>query len=278
MESWKSTLLSLDRAKTSTRVMQEMAGKIDRIPNATVQEIIRNAASEIEKLEEAAKPQNALSALTPQIAEDTVALWVFSGPDDKNDKDRYRHIPWAHGMDKARLDYAAWLERKISEIRMPSQPKTQEKGQIRQEIDQTREMIKMVGPVIIYNGSDPLNENLNSELQKDIIIPKNKVAIEGSGIVNTVDQIKDFVLPTGLHQPGKEIGIISHAPHLMRIAHMLNRFQTLPKDMKVRFFPIATPKNATQEYSELETMGLLFYIANGSATKDTYQYTIHGGK
>ncbi|MCX6757314.1 MAG: hypothetical protein NTZ44_00275 [Candidatus Nomurabacteria bacterium] len=273
----KMSGFSLDLSKISTRVMQELAKQITNIPIKSVQEIIKDSTMEIERLESVGNPKYALEKLTPEIAKNTVALWVFSGPDDNNDKDRYKHIKWAHGMDQARLNYAALLERKMSELCEPETSIGKGPMNMSEKIQKTKELIERSGPTIIYNGSDPLNTNVENSLKQErMIIPEKKVFIDGKGIVNTVDQIKDFSLPEELHQKNKEIGIISHAPHLLRIMHMLNKYQTLPKDMTIRLYPISSPIGGNQEYAELETMGLLYYIANKNATKESYPYIIHG--
>ncbi len=92
------------------------------------------------------------------------------------------------------------------------------------------------------------------------MIAADKVHIPATSIANTVDQVKTFVLPESLHLAGGEIGLVSHAPHLVRTLHMLNRYQVIPEDMKIRLFPLKSPKEGREEYTTMEVRGLLYYI------------------
>src|SRR3989344_6110056 len=90
-----------------------------KIPEADIKAVISTALTEINALENAAGLEKSLPALTPEVVKDISALWVFAGPgtyDSPVKDDRYKDYPWARGMDRARLSYAALLDRKISEI------------------------------------------------------------------------------------------------------------------------------------------------------------------
>ena len=278
-----------EREKTAERMrfaeriyhaaLKEHAG-FKEIPELQIKEVISTALEEIDVLEAAADKELALTSLTPEIARNISALWIFSGPgtyDEPVKEDRYKQYAWAKGMDRARLSYGAWLARKISEqvsgetLHGPVEDATQ-------RIQDAKEMIAAHGPTILYNGTELENSVVKDVLMRDgIVIPSEKVRVLGEGISNTVDQIRSFALPEELHWQGGDIGIISHAPHLMRILHMLNRYQPLPKDMAVRLFPLASPKEGREEYAEMEIKGLLYYLYLGkNATEESYPSTIHG--
>ncbi len=252
-------------------------------PEVEIKSVIKSALVEIENMENSADPKIALEALTPEVAEKITALWDFSGPgtyDNPTKEDRYKNYSWAKNMDRNRLSYTAWLARKIAEVRGGKSPSLGPVEETRRRNISTKELIEQSGPGIIYNGTEVENAVVNSVLERTgIIIPKKNVTVLGDGIKNTSDQVSQFSLPEHLHRTGGEIGLISHAPQLMRIVHMLERFQTLPKDMTVRLFPIATPTLGKENYAILEIKGLLYYIyisGNHNAEKNSYPYTIHG--
>lgn len=255
------------------------------IPAADLRKTIDACLKEMEELEAAANPKNALSALTPEIAQNIGALWDISGLGTYDDpiatQPAYKDKLWAYGSDRARLNYSAWLIRKTSETLDPNSRATKP-DEILAGIERARKSIGEFGPTLIYNGTDEMNEVIRDVLTRDgIVMPPEKVHVTGQGILKTIDQIKTFSLPENLHQAGKEIGIVSHAPHLVRIAHMLNRYKPLPLDMQIRFFPVPFrfPETSWEEYAIQEVRGLLYYIylsKNRDATIEPYPYTIHG--
>lgn len=240
------------------------------IPEAEVKGIISTALGEIEKLEEAADQKQVRAALTPEVASNISALWVFSGPgtyDDPVKDDRYKKYSWAKGMDRTRLSYAAWLARKISET-VSGETLRGPVSEVPERIQRARELISEHGPTILYNGTELENSVVRDVLtRKGIVIPPEKAFVMEEAIDDTVDQIKTFALPEELHRAGSEIGIVSHAPHVMRILHMLEQYQPLPTDMGVRLFPIASPVEGKREYAQTEIMALLYYIYIGKNAK-----------
>lgn len=219
---------------------------LKEIAESEVKAVIKTGIIEIEALEK---------AIDAKINSKIKALWVFSGPgtyDDVFVNDRYKDVSWNMGMDRSRITYA---ENLINNFAQNNQ-KT---------------------PTFIYNGSDQQNDVLRKVVKRgDIKILKDKIIITGNNLKNTVDQIKRFIFPESLHEVGGEVGLISHAPHLMRIIHILNKYQVIPKDMTVRLFPIATPESGLEEYKIMEIKGLLYYIfISGDATTDSYPYVIH---
>lgn len=258
----------------------EEHSQFKKIPESDIKEVIETALEEIEKLENAGNPTDVLAALPLEVAKKISALWVFSGPgtyDDPIKDDRYKNYTWARGMDKERLSYAAWLARKISETVSGETLRGPING-IPERIQKARKMIAENGPTILYNGTELENSVVRDVLtRKGIVIPPEKVRIIGEGINNTVDQVKTFKLPEELHRSGGEIGIISHAPHLMRIIHILSQYQSLPKDMIVRLFPISSSAEGREEYAETEIRALLYYVFLGkNAQAIAYPSIIHG--
>jgi len=274
-----------ERSRSMERIYAaalEQHTQFKQIPEQDIKEVIGTALEEIEKLERAGNLSDALTALTLEVAESISALWVFSGPgsyDEPAKEDRYKNYPWARGMDRARLSYGALLSRKISE-KLSSEILKGSISKVSARIQKARELIAEHGPTIIYNGTELENSVARDVLTREgIIIPPEKAIIAGEGIDNTVDQIKDFKFPEELHQSGGEIGIVSHAPHIMRIIHILSQYQTLPKDMTVRLFPMATPQGGKEEYADNEIKGLLYYVFLAKKAQPTaYPALIHGEK
>lgn len=257
-------------------------GKIDK---EEILRVIDTGLHEIERLENAANPQNAKIFLTKEVAENIVALWDFSGPGvydgpDRSD-DRYVKLSWSRGIERARLNYTAVLARNIAQLLQPETDIKGPKADTKGNISRSKEIISQSGPTIIYNGTMKENERVMSILGRDTtIIPSEKVIImDNEHIDSTNDQVKTMVWPKGLYQPGKEIGLISSAPHLWRIAHVLNQYKTIPAEMKIRLFPIPTPKEGKEQYAAMEIMGLLYYAYIGKSAKtQAYPYIIHGDK
>lgn len=252
-------------------------------PEAELKQVIKEALREIDELEDAGDPKKALGALSLSVAENVKALWVFSGSGtyDKPFKDdAYEKISWAHGMDRARLNRAAWLVRKIAEIRGNEAALRGSLSRIPEGKVRARELILKYAPLIIYNGREDESAVVRAVLTRaGVVVPREKVLILGEGIRNTRDQVKAFALPDSCKEDGKEIGLVSHAPHLMRIAHMLNRYRPLPDDMKVRLFPIASPPEARAIYAAMEVKGLLYYLyldSEHAAAAEPCSYIIHG--
>lgn len=247
------------------------------IEKGKILDTISRCLQEITMLESAADPRNAKNALTMDVAKNIAFLldfswpWAYDGPKD----DRYKDLKRTRGMERERLNYTAVLSRRISESLS-----TWANDQYiipTKDIGEIKKMILKYGPAIIYNWTPGENASVEEILNRDgIIIPKENVLIMGDGIKNTNDQIETMSLPDELRQPGKEIGIISHAPHLMRIMYMLNHYKSLPLDMKIRLFPIKTPEEGKEEYAAMEIMWLLYYayIAK-TASLEPYPYTIH---
>ena len=236
------------------RLALEEHPEFKEIPVSELKSVIQTALLEIVELENAADLQKDLADLTPEVVEKIKALWVFSGPGTYNDvfiADRYKDYSWTRGMDHDRVAYAEWLYCNIMKINKND-------------------------PTVIYNGSDQQNAVLREVVRRgEIKIPNEKMLIIGENIQNTVDQIRTFILPKSLHKSEHEIGLVSHAPHLMRIAHTLNHFEIIPKDMTVRLFPIATVEDGKEEYAISEIKGLLYYIFLGKNAKSiAYPYII----
>lgn len=280
---------SLERVNAVYAAALEEHPEFTDFPEHDIKTLIKTSHDEIEVLERVANPKEAIAALTSKIAEKISALWVFSGPgtyEEPVKNDSYKDYPWARGMDRVRINYAVFLARKIAEIRSGARERRGPIHAVTERKQQAKAAISSHGPAIIYNGNEIENAAAERALaHSGSIVPSEKAEIlelDPSHTIpepRTFHQIKLFKLPEHLYQPGNEIAIVSHAPQLPRILRMLNRYQTLPKDMTVRLFPLPTPPEGKEEYATLEIKGLLYYVflsPDHDATREPYPHVIHG--
>ena len=195
-----------------------------------------------------------------EIANKIGTIWVFSGPGTydqpfkKNDK--FREYPWAAWMDKIRLDHAALLAKKIAKARsgVPT-------GNLSQNPAKVRSLIAKYGPYVVYNGFSEENLAFEKMLERGgAVLPAEKVKIIHADLETTVDQIKTFSLPDDPAVGNKEVALVSHAPHLDRILHMLSKYKALRRGSTPFLFPVATPKEGRTQFGEMEIRGLLYRI------------------
>ncbi|MBI2051920.1 hypothetical protein HYT33_04130 [Candidatus Roizmanbacteria bacterium] len=247
-----------------------------------VRGLVEASLDEIEKLEEVALGKKFNIPASPQEAAKIKALWVLSGPgtyDVATKDDRYQDRPWARWMDRKRLNYAATLTRKLTEIvvGIPRQSRPKGKELMTEEVAQLRSSIERYGPYIIYNGRQDENRVVENVLRREgVMIPTGKVYVIYNNIDKTIDQVKSFRLPPDIQlETGDTIGVITHAPHMMRLMHILNYFKPFPENVTVQAFPLPSPYDGGQEHTMDEICGLLNYVfVSGGATEEPYPYKL----
>ena len=247
------------------------------IPESEIKPFIDKAVKEIDLLEEVAERDKGRFNLPEEIAKDIGTIWVFSGPGtyfEPRKEDRYKNYPWAENMDRIRLNHATRLARKITES-VSGQSFKAPLSEIVPVKRRTKEAIRNFGPSIIYNGNTVENEAVaKAMVQEETIVPKEKVDIIEGNIDNTVDQVKTFKLPDEFEK-GKEVALVSHAPHLARIVRMINKYRPFPEGTKIRLFPVPTPEEGREEYAKMEVCGTLYYTyITEDATEEPYPYEI----
>lgn len=265
------------------RVILEEAGKenpqLQKVAETELTKLITQALGEIDRLEQAArKHRRILAEDNLQIPVESLtklkALWVLSGPGlyrQPFKDDRYRDKPWAQFMGRNRLTYAGMLMRRIAEAIS---------GETSAAGDAQKQLLSHYAPYLIFNGRQDENSDVQTILAEEgTIIPQAKVWIPKTPIDKTIDQVRRLTLPPELEiKSGDEIGIISHAPHLMRVSHMLNRHKQslpFPPDTIIRAFPLPTPTAGIPEYQNQEVRGLLYYaFVTGEATTEPYPYLV----
>lgn len=202
------------------------------LDQVNIKKIIATALGEIQRLEAVAERDYRQDNLMTGSGARMSMLWVLSGSGSyyqpfKND--RYKNYPWSEWMDRLRFDYGVKLA-------------------------------KQTDAFIFYNGNPEECSAVQAMLDSpDCVIDSEKVVVNDLAVDNTADQIRTFALPAGIDLRGKDIGIVSHAPHLIRFMYMLERYRPFPDDTKVRLFPVPTPAAGKSEYATLEVRGILYY-------------------
>ncbi|MGA2911085.1 MAG: hypothetical protein ABSE17_00390 [Candidatus Levyibacteriota bacterium] len=248
-----------------------------------IRRLIRTSVDEIAELEAVGEKDKARFEVSTEILQNIGAIWVLSGPgtfDSPTKEDSYNHLSWARWMDRERLNHAAILARKVAEVKSGEGPAVGFLDTIQQRIGITKRMIEQYGPQIVYNGTKLEDDTVASVLgRRGVIIPRDKVDIRRGDIKITLDQIRDFELPEGF-SPNQELAIISHAPQLLRVTHMLNAAMDdlkppFPPGTKIRLFPVPTQRFGQKEYATMEVMGLLkYHYLDRVATIDPYPYQV----
>jgi len=250
-----------------------------RLKNIIVGDLGRIDAFEAAAIED----EKSHFAVTPEVAEKTGAIWVFSGPGtyeqpSKQQDTVYRNLAWTRWMDRDRLQRAAILARKIAEVRSGAKhnPSKHISAERRAQL---KKMMGEYAPQIIYNGAHSEDEVLKNVMSREgVIFPGEKVTIIDKEILNTVDQMKTFELPPEVTVDGKEVALISHAPHLDRILHFLSRYRPFSDNATARLFPLPTLTEARKEYTTMEIRAILYYIflsPNKDANEDIYPYVLN---
>lgn len=240
------------------------------LPKDQLEQFIHELIREVAAFDHAAH-QNSRGIVPKYIAEKIGAIWVFSGPgtyENATKDDRYAQYPWARWMDRDRLAYAALIARKISEAKGVQDVTGRGLGTLAVHKAETKHLIALHGPQIIYNGTVLENASVRSVLEKEradgmrphtgVIIPSEKVMILPDPVRNTTEQVSTFCLPSDFTS-SQELVLVSHAPQLPRILRTLQRYRPFPAGTRIRLFPLPTPAAAGNEYFNIEVSGTLFY-------------------
>lgn len=276
-------LINPESNQQRIQAILEEAGKenpqLHEVEEAKLTQLIASSLQEVAHLEQLAREHRRIliEGRIPVPAESLAklkALWVLSGPGLYHQpfkEDRYKDKPWSKFMGRHRLAYAGMLMRRIAETAS---------GEIPSARDAQKQLLLQYAPYLIFNGRQDENSDVQTILaEESVIIPRAKVWIPETPIDKTIDQVRGLTLPPELEiQSGDEIGVISHTPHLMRFAHMLNRYKNslpFPPNTFIRAFPLPTPAAGIPEYQNQEVRGLLYYaFVTGKATTEPYPYLV----
>lgn len=172
-------------------------------------------------------------------------------------------------MDRARVRAGVTIVREVTAKRL---------GKSTAEV--TAEDIVHNGPWLHYAGTTWENEHIRHVLSQDSIpIPLEKVFMydfsddNNPPVVNTALQIQQFRLP--IPAP-RRIVIVSHAPHLVRVAYLMERSKDrIPPGTSVQFFPIPTPKEAIDPCALMELRGVFAEIyKKETGAKEPFRFVL----
>lgn len=236
---------------------------------------IRTVLGEIALFEELAREP---LVITPPTAEKIGTLWVHSGtgnydaPFKPEDNPRYLDKPWTAGWDRARLDHAMRLAIKIAEARSGQ---TVESSSLTDN-PAAKALIAAYGPTIFYSGYPSETQFAERLFARDgIVMPSDKVKVLQKELEVTADAVRNFEYPDDPAARTKEVAIISHAPHLARIIHMVNLHQPLTPGSIPYMAPLPTPEVGRKEFALMEARGALYYmLLRHEATQDAYPYQL----
>jgi hypothetical protein len=229
--------------------------------------LIEQLLKEIKEIEKAAEELRLPSST--EEAKKIKAVWVISGagtytkPITNTSGDLiYKDKKWAYFSDRDRIAHAIKVIDNIALIVSKENATKQSQGSF--------------SPYLVYNGIDEqVNDLIFAIKSGKVSYPLEKLLIPKGRISRTLDQILSFDLPDNLVEEGDTIGIVSHAPHLARAMRMINKYKPLPKEVKVKLFPIVFNDNkGEEEFTENEIMGIVGYISRNEATIKSYPYEI----
>lgn len=258
---------------------------LEDVDRGRLYRFVNQAVSEIALLEELARTRPLRIPETAEDLERIKVIWDVSGVGTylkPYQNDRWKEVHWIGGTDRKRLNYTAALARRLTEARVGRSYKVPlGEKLITKQSEEVRENIKRFGPTIIYGSTKEQNDDIKEALEMPgVIIPSSKVHIvdfpgkpEG---VNTLDQVKGFSFPPNLYlQDGDIMAIVAHAPHMVRLLHMLNKFRPFPDGLVIQPHPLQSLPFAGTEYAKMEISGLLYNtLILGVSTEEPYPYLI----
>ncbi len=263
----------------SIRYAIERNPGLAKIDKNRITNLAREGALEMSSFEKLARTNSLRVPETPEEAKRVRAIWDLSGVGTylkEFQDDRWKNIPWVGWTDRRRLNYSAALIRRLTEkITGRSYRSTLGEKLTPDQVAQLRSDIENYGPYLIYNATSEQNEDVEKVLtEQDVSIPKSKIIIPDASTAKTADQMKNVKFPQDL-RGGDIIAVVAHAPHLVRILHMLNRYKPLPEGVIVQPHPLPSPPSAGTDYARMEISGLLYYtLITGDAAETSYPYQI----
>ena len=259
--------------------LAEHADLLDYAPERDIREIIGSTLFRIGEFEAAARRPLHVS---PETAADIGTIWVLSGPGNydmpfkpQDNPKLQADKPWLAWFDRARMNQGARLARKVAEIRSGQRIEPASINDLPAQVAESKELIRKYGPYVAYNGYPVETEFAERLLERDgIIVPKDKAHIIHGDLKVTTDQITSFTYPDDVEAQGKEVAIVTHAPHLAaRVLHMANRYQPFFDGSVPYVVPVATPQAGRREFAMMEARGQLFYmLKKGDAARDPHPY------
>lgn len=195
-----------------------------------------------------------------EILKKVRAVWVLSGSgsyfvplsNSTSDQANINNL-WYYGTDRARLDYVAqWL------------------------LSYAKVLPKHLQPVLIYNGVKNQQEDLIKAIQTGKYkVPLGKIFFPPGDNTRTIDQIKNFALPPNINLEDGYLGVLSHAPHLLRTLKFMKKNQMIFGKIKILALPLKLKDEKDQNaMNKPEIKGMLDYVDKGIADPSSRTYKL----
>jgi hypothetical protein len=83
------------------------------------------------------------------------------------------------------------------------------------------------------------------------------------------------VFPKEVVDGGKQVAIVTHAPHMDRVLHIMQSHPYLPDGSIPYVAPLPTPEAGRREFSNMEVRGMLFYVyLQQDASEEPHPYQV----
>lgn len=141
---------------------------------------------------------------------------------------------------------------------------------------EVRELIREFGPHLIYTGYPVETQDLEEVLRRlDAMFPIENAHIIHDTPTNTVEGAQMFRMPEGALVDGKKLVVVSHAPHLVRVLHILGKYPYKLDGNVLYVSPVATSDAGRDEFALLEIRGMMYYIFLAeSAAEQPHDYRV----
>jgi len=190
--------------------------------------------------------------------------------------------PWLAWFDRQRVLQGIRLVRKVAEVRSGytvTLPSNYTEADVMQARAETKEQIAAYGPAIMYSGYPVETQKAEEVLRRPGgVIPEEKALIIHGNPHNTVEGaqllVDAFEKYDHLLEGRRQIAIVTHAPHLERVLHIMDKYPYLPAGSNVPFVsPVATPEAGVHDFATMEARGLLYYAwLADTASKEQHQF------
>lgn len=207
----------------------------------------------------------------------------YDEPFKAEDNPRLREDkPWLAWFDKQRILHAVRLARKVAEVKSGYTVRLSgnyDENDVLRAKEEVKEQIAAYGPAVMYTGYPVETQKAEEVLRRPGgIIPEDKAIIIHGNPHNTVEgaqmMVDAFETYDYLLEGGQQIAVVTHAPHMARVLHIMDKYKYLPKGSDQPFVsPVATPAAGAHDFATMEARGLLYYAwLADSASKEPHPY------
>lgn len=205
-----------------------------------------------------------LESARPTIKSDIDVIWVFSAFGTYLTPLLPNHPEWGAWFDQRNIAKGIYIAIEVT---------AQKTGKRVQEV--TKEDIEGLGPILVYNGELPQNQDLRwASSGRRFLVPKTRMRIEDyveedgetRTIFGTLDQFKSFPRDV-LNENGGVIALVTGAPHYSRVLRYNGKHRTIPENYEIRCFPVPS-YDAAEKFADQEIEKLFKYFEKGDLSEE----------